>query len=58
MIFFIRVPLYTRDRNNGGLPMFLKNNFVGNARDNLIESLVRFNVLSSDEVKIALQKSE
>ena len=58
MIFFIRVPLYTRDRNNGGLPMFLKNNFAGNARDNLIESLVRFNVLSSDEVKIALQKSE
>ena len=37
--------------------MFLRNNFAGNARENLIESLVRFSVLSSDEVKIALQKS-
>ena len=53
----IRVPLYTRDRNDGGFPMFLRNNFAGNARENLIESLVRFRVLSSEEVKIALQKS-
>lgn len=53
----MRVPLYTRERNDGGLPMFLKNNFAGNARENLIESLVRFNVLSSDEVKTALEKS-
>ena len=52
-----RVPLYTRDRNDGGLPMFLKNNFAGNARENLLESLVRFNVLTSDEVTIAQQKS-
>ena len=37
--------------------MFLKNNFAGNARENLIESLVRFNVLSSDEVRTALEKS-
>ena len=37
--------------------MFLKNNFAGNARENLIESLVRFNVLSSEEVRTALQKS-
>ena len=55
--FSLRVPLYTRERNDGGLPMFLKNNFAGNARENLIESLVRFNVLSSDEVKTALEKS-
>merc|ERR550525_2190182 len=53
----IRVPLYTRERNNGGLPQFLKNNFVGNARMNLTKTLVRFDVLSADEVKTALEKS-
>jgi len=54
----IRVPLYTRDRNDGGLPQFLKNNFVGNARKNLTDALVRFEMLSADEVKIALEKSQ
>ena len=50
----LRVPLYTRPRNNGGLPMFLKNNFAGNARENLLNSLIRKEVLDLKEVKAAI----
>ena len=47
----IRVPLYTRKRNNGGLPMFLKNNFAGNARDNLLLTLAVKNILTAEEIQ-------
>lgn len=50
----LRVPLYTRQRNKGGLPMFLKNNFAGNAKENLLNSLMRKEVLNSEEVNAAL----
>lgn len=50
----LRVPLYTRPRNNGGLPMFLKNNFAGNSRENLLNSLMRKEVLELKEVKAGL----
>ena len=46
----IRVPLYTRKRNGGGLPMFLKNNFAGNARENLLKALVLHKILHQDEI--------
>ena len=49
-----RVPLYTRPRNRGGLPMFLKNNFAGNARENLLLALVDKKVLTSEEVNTCL----
>lgn len=51
----IRVPLYTRKRNNGGLPMFLKNNFAGNARENLLRALVYHQILNQDEINESLQ---
>lgn len=47
----LRVPLYTRSRNNGGFPMFLKNNFAGSAKKNLLDALIQFNVLSALEVE-------
>ena len=47
----IRVPLYTRKRNNGGLPMFLKNNFAGNARENLLRTLAVKNILTAEEIE-------
>ena len=50
----LRVPLYTRPRNKGGFPMFLKNNFAGNAKENLLNSLMRKEVLTSEEVNAAL----
>ena len=50
----LRVPLYTRSRNKGGFPMFLKNNFAGNAMENLLNSLMRKEVLTSEEVNAAL----
>eukprot|EP00092_Neocalanus_flemingeri_P004847 GFUD01005216.1.p1 GENE.GFUD01005216.1~~GFUD01005216.1.p1 ORF type:complete len:199 (+),score=46.59 GFUD01005216.1:34-630(+) len=50
----LRVPLYTRKRNNGGLPMFLENHFAGNARENLLNSLLRKEVLEVNEIEAAL----
>ena len=50
----LRVPLYTRQRNNGGFPMFLKNNFAGNARENLLDSLQRKGVLDLKEIEDAV----
>jgi len=51
MKLYFRVPLYTRERNKGGLPMFLKNNFAGNAKQQLIEALRIKNILSDEEIK-------
>ena len=50
----IRVPLYCRKRNNGGFPMFLKNNFAGNARANLLDTLVIKQILTKDEIQTCL----
>ena len=52
---FCRVPLYTRKRNNGGLPMFLKNNFAGNARENLLKTLVIHEIMTDHEVEECLR---
>jgi len=49
----IRVPLYTRKRNNGGFPMFLKNNFAGTARKNLLDALVSKGIMNHKEIKEA-----
>ena len=50
----VRVPLYTRTRKQGGLPQFLRNNFVGNSRQQLLDTLVSKEVLSQAEVRAAL----
>jgi len=46
----MRVPLYTRERNNGGFPMFLQNNFAGCARQNLLNGLLKHNIFSVQEI--------
>lgn len=48
-----RVPLYVMENNYHGLPAFLDNKFAGNAKDQLIESLVALDIMSIDEVENA-----
>ena len=50
----VRGPLYTRTHKRGGLPQFLRNNFVGNSRQQLLDTLVSKEVLSQAEVRAAL----
>jgi len=52
----MRVPLYTRQRNRGGLPMFLKNHFAGNARGNLLLALKTRGVLEETYINEALKE--
>uniref|UniRef100_A0A3Q3XPG0 U8 snoRNA-decapping enzyme n=1 Tax=Mola mola TaxID=94237 RepID=A0A3Q3XPG0_MOLML len=47
----IRVPLYTI-KGEGGLASFLSHSFIGNARSQLVESLLRFKLVTPDELKI------
>ena len=39
MLGLVRVPLYTLRDGVGGLPAFLENTFIGNAREQLLESV-------------------
>lgn len=49
-----RVPLYTMEGSYRGFPAFLRNNFAGNAKTQLLESLINLNILSPDLVLLAL----
>ena len=49
-----RVPLYTMSDSYRGLPAFLKNSFVGNAKTQLIESLINLKILPAENVFQAL----
>jgi len=51
----LRVPLYTRPRNRGGFPEFLKNNFAGNARENLLVALRERGVLGEAYIEESLK---
>lgn len=52
----IRVPLYTL-KGGGGLGPFLSHSFIGNARSQLVESLLRFKLVTPDDLKSALTHS-
>ncbi|KAG7239872.1 hypothetical protein INR49_030606 [Caranx melampygus] len=52
----VRVPLYTL-RAGGGLALFLSHSFIGNARSQLVDSLLRFNLVSPKELHRALTHS-
>ncbi|XP_034028061.1 U8 snoRNA-decapping enzyme [Thalassophryne amazonica] len=52
----VRVPLYILKRG-GGLPFFLSHAFIGNARSQLIDSLVRFKLVSPELLHRALKHS-
>ncbi|XP_067836456.1 U8 snoRNA-decapping enzyme [Heptranchias perlo] len=53
----IRVPLYTLRDGFGGLPAFLTNTFIGNAKDQLIYALRTLNLLSEGELQAAVGAS-
>ncbi|KAK2851027.1 hypothetical protein Q5P01_007303 [Channa striata] len=52
----VRVPLYTT-KGGVGLPAFLSHSFIGNARSQLVQSLLRLNLVSSWELHKALTHS-
>ncbi|XP_024149105.1 U8 snoRNA-decapping enzyme [Oryzias melastigma] len=52
----VRVPLF-RTNHNGGLSFFLTHSFIGNARSQLITSLLRLNLVSPQTLAKALRKS-
>ncbi|XP_069135415.1 U8 snoRNA-decapping enzyme-like [Argopecten irradians] len=54
----LRPPLYTMGDNYRGLPAFLSNTFVGNARDELLLGLQHFKTHSAEEIQAALTAQE
>lgn len=52
----VRVPLYTL-KGGGGLAPFLSHSFIGNARSQLVDSLLRFSLVSPEELHKALTLS-
>uniref|UniRef100_A0A8C6D832 U8 snoRNA-decapping enzyme n=1 Tax=Moschus moschiferus TaxID=68415 RepID=A0A8C6D832_MOSMO len=44
----VRVPLYTLRDGVGGLPAFLENTFIGNAREQLLEAVQNLGLLEPD----------
>ena len=53
----VRVPLYTLP-NKLGLPAFLKHQFIGTSRQQLLVGLERCGLLPRDELKLALQLAD
>ncbi|XP_051789608.1 U8 snoRNA-decapping enzyme-like isoform X2 [Erpetoichthys calabaricus] len=53
----IRVPLFTLRDGVGGLPAFLCNNFIGNARDELVDALRHLRLINEDRLASALEVS-
>ncbi|XP_033731497.1 U8 snoRNA-decapping enzyme-like [Pecten maximus] len=50
----LRPPLYTMGDNYRGMPAFLSNSFVGNARDELLYGLQHFKTHTAEEIEAAL----
>ena len=53
----IQCPLYTL-HNGFGFPAFLRNEFIGNSRDQLIMGIEKIGLLTREEINKALQISE
>ncbi|XP_038125549.1 U8 snoRNA-decapping enzyme isoform X2 [Cyprinodon tularosa] len=53
----VRVPLYTFE-SGGGLSCFLSHSFIGNARSQLIDSLLRLHLVSPKDIRRAIQSSQ
>ncbi|XP_071082217.1 U8 snoRNA-decapping enzyme-like [Haliotis cracherodii] len=54
----IRPPLFTMGDGIRGLPAFLANHFAGNAREELVMALSLSNLLSQEELQVALKASQ
>ncbi|GFQ87301.1 u8 snoRNA-decapping enzyme [Trichonephila clavata] len=53
-----RVPMFTMDDGYYGLPAFLNNCFVGEAKNQFLNFLLVTNLLSPEEINVALKSSE
>ncbi|KAK5610734.1 hypothetical protein CRENBAI_000770 [Crenichthys baileyi] len=53
----VRVPLYST-KSHRGLPCFLSHSFIGNARSQLVDSLLRLHLVSPGELRRALRSSQ
>ncbi|XP_064414362.1 U8 snoRNA-decapping enzyme [Latimeria chalumnae] len=53
-----RVPLYTLRDGVGGLPAFLSNTFIGNARDQLLHALQALKLMREDKLREAIGASQ
>ncbi|CAJ1055409.1 U8 snoRNA-decapping enzyme isoform X1 [Xyrichtys novacula] len=52
----VRVPLYST-KSGGGLAFFLSHSFIGNARSQLLDSLLRLNLVAPKDLHKALTQS-
>ncbi|XP_018530874.1 U8 snoRNA-decapping enzyme [Lates calcarifer] len=52
----VRVPLYTM-KGGGGLGLFMSHTFIGNARSQLVDALLRFNLIAPKDLHKALTHS-
>ncbi|XP_071394978.1 U8 snoRNA-decapping enzyme [Centroberyx affinis] len=52
----VRVPVYAM-KGGGGLPSFLSHSFIGNARSQLLDALLRFDLAAPEELRKALTHS-
>jgi len=50
-----RVPLFTMEDGYNGLPAYLNNNFIGNAKHQLLLTLAKKNILQEDEIHKAMK---
>ncbi|XP_025405466.1 uncharacterized protein LOC112679758 isoform X2 [Sipha flava] len=50
----VRIPLYTLGDHYRGFPVFLKHNFIGCSREQLIAALSILNIMKPEEIKLAL----
>lgn len=53
----VRVPLYTT-KHGGGLSFFLSHSFIGSARSQLVDSLLRLHLVSPGDLQRALRGSQ
>lgn len=54
MLGTVRVPLYTMGDHYRGFPAFLKHNFIGCSREQLVAALSSLNILTPEEIQLAL----
>ncbi|XP_029911558.1 U8 snoRNA-decapping enzyme [Myripristis murdjan] len=52
----VRVPIYSF-KSGAGLPSFLSHSFIGNARSQLLDALLRFKLVTPEELHRALTQS-
>ncbi|XP_050433906.1 U8 snoRNA-decapping enzyme-like isoform X2 [Adelges cooleyi] len=53
----VRVPLYTMGDKYRGFPLFLSHKFIGCSRNQLLATLLKFNIFTAEEIQSVLNAS-